>query len=377
MTDKRRVTFVSPDTFELWDYRNYDTQGIGGSETAVCELAWRLAERGYDVTVYGPIPEDCDPHWRGTVWRDKADLDPSDEATWVLCRCPEVAKRELNGPVWVQCQDQDYPGRWASADAYERVIALCEAHANYLRQYPFGERVCVSSNAVRLDLLRKVEASGPIVRDAAKCVYTSSPDRGLMQFLLPMWRRIKDFAPGAELHVYYGFDNIENMIRKNADDPRIAGAIEMRDKAFAWFEKLAPYGVHWHGRIPQAELYRELLSAGLWTHPSEFAETSCINCMEAQCAGAVPVTFPTWAVGENVRHGLFVSGPGMADSLTQAEFCQAVAGLVNSPDAQAAIRHEMIPEARARCGWERIVDQYEAWLAGKIAESPQKAVWCE
>jgi len=370
-----RVNFVNPDTFELWDYRNYDTQGIGGSETAVCELAKGLAERGHEVTVYGPIPEDCEPEWNGTVWRDKATLDSAQDALWILCRCPEVAKGGLTGQVWVQCQDQDYPGRWADEGAYDRVIALCESHANYLRQYPFGPRVCVSSNAVRLDLLAEVEASEPIIRDTAKCVWTSSPDRGLVQYLLPLWRRIHEFAPEAELHVYYGFDNIDNMIRKTPDDPRIAGAVALRDQAFKWFEKLEPFGVRWHGRQPQRALYRELLSAGLWTHPSEFAETSCINCMEAQCCGAVPVTFPTWAIAENVRHGVFIGGPCMGDSLTLAEFAQAVAGLVNNPDAQRTIRQEMVPEARARCGWEHIVDQYEAWMRGDDAVSPQKVVW--
>jgi glycosyltransferase involved in cell wall biosynthesis len=371
-----KLNFLSPVTFEPWDYRNYDTQGIGGSETAICELAWRLAARGHEIKVYAPVPEDCTQEWRGTHWFGREDYDPQEQAVWVLCRCPEAAARNLAGEVWVQCQDQDYPGRWVETAQYDRVLALCEAHVHYLSRYPFLQgHIWQSSNAVRTELLTEVEAEGLPERNPNKCIWTSSPDRGLIQYLLPNWRRIREFAPTAEMHVYYGFNNIDNMIRNNPEDPRITSAVRMRSTAMRLFEELAPHGVVWHGRLSQRELYRELLTAGVWTQFSEFAETSCINCMEAQCAGAIPVTYPTWAVAENVRHGFMVGGTGMGDPLTQAELVQVVAGLVNTPELQETIRAEMMPEARARCGWDHVVDQYEAWLKGDDAPSPQQVVW--
>jgi hypothetical protein len=97
--------------------------------------------------------------------------------------------------------------------------------------------------------------------------------------------------------------------------------------------------------------------------------------MEAQCGGAIPVTFPFWAVGENVRHGCFMSGPSMTNEFTRAEGVQYVARLVNDPELQERIRVPMMAEARRRCSWEHVADQWERVAAGVAAPSPQAVVW--
>ena len=69
-----------------------------------------------------------------------------------------------------------------------------------------------------------------------------------------------------ELHIFYGFNNIEKMIRSYPYLAKMKENIE---------EQTDQNGVFWHGRIGQKQLYREFLKSGIWCYPTEFFETSC------------------------------------------------------------------------------------------------------
>lgn len=359
-----RIAFYCPIGFEPWDYRNYTENGIGGSETCVCEMAWRLAQRGYEVDVYGSLGAGCELHWRGTRWHPLREVDPGVEALWVLCRCPHEADRHMwAGPVWVMCQDEDYPGAWtnAVAERVDIVMALSGVHGRHLarRNPQIAEKIGATSNGVRVDLFEALEREG-IERDPHRLIWASSPDRGLAQAVLPLWPRIREQVDDAELHVYYGFDNIDKMV---AGDPVKFGWLgKIRDDTKRMMAELP--GVVWHGRVGQEELYRAWLSSAVWPQFSDFTETSCIACMEAQAGGAIPVTRPWWAIGENVKHGIFVNGSAYSDPLARARLADETAALLLDEGLQAAIRAEMMAEARMRCHWERIVDQWVAWMHG-------------
>lgn len=358
-----RINFYAPVHFEEWDWENYTARGIGGSETHVCEMSWRLAQRGYDVRVYSPTPEGRTTEWRGTTWQPLDSLDSSEEALWILMRCPSHAtEHDWNGTVWVEMQDEDYRGQWTeeNVERIDRILALSQVHRrNVLKRHPeLEEKLGVTGNGVRVDLFEEIEAEG-VEREPHRCIYASSPDRGLIQALLPLWPKVRRVVGDAELHVYYGFDNIDKMIAKWPK--RYAHYVRMKRQAMRLMEQP---GVEWHGRVGQRELYRAWLQSAVWPYFSDFTETSCITCMEAQAAGAIPVTRSWWAVGENVRHGSFVNGSAYDDPLAQAELVAYTCQYLLDEDLQAQVRAEMIPEARARCHWERIVDQWERDIHG-------------
>jgi hypothetical protein len=83
--------------------------------------------------------------------------------------------------------------------------------------------------------------------------------------------------------------------------------------------------------------------------------------MDAQALGAIPITIPYWAVGENVQHGVFIQGDASTDPLTRARFAFEVAKLACDPEKQESIRHPMMHWARRHFDWERFVDQWEGW----------------
>lgn len=80
--------------FEGWSPKNMDT-GIGGSETAVIELAKRWVKMGFDVTVFGD-PRDDEGDYEGVHYRPWYHLNWKDEFdTLILWRSPHLLDKEI------------------------------------------------------------------------------------------------------------------------------------------------------------------------------------------------------------------------------------------------------------------------------------------
>ena len=355
--------FYSPVHFEKWDYRNSVTKGIGGSETSHVEMVWRLARRGHKVISYAPIPKDCPREWRGTTWLPLNKADFSQKGVWVIYRSPETLElfknNKKNKQVWFISQDEWYP-TWKKeyAEYVDRFFAFCPAHKDKILKHhkELKGKVFITSNGLKMELLRETEKLN-IKRDPNKLIYASSPDRGLMH-LLKIFKRAREYNPALTLHVFYGFNNIDKLIKYQT--------------RFSYFKKVKSDiealmdqpGVVWRGRVSQQQLYKEWFSAGIWCYPTNFTETSCITSMEAQAMGAIPITNPYWALADNVLHGVFVEGDAWGDSLMQARYTAEIVRMSNNPQFQDQLRPQMMTDARLRFNWERFVDQWEALLYG-------------
>ena len=373
-----QVTSYHPPTFRNFNFRTPDDEGIGGSETAVIEMAGRLASRGHDVVVYAPtewrqttistgrysavVPEyRTDP--RGAQWTHCDNVDFTREGIWILNRCPEMLDYFtldhpgqqlylLSEDVWYQTMT---PERAAKLDRY---ICLCESHAWTIRQhYPYlADKVCVGANGIRMELIREIQKDPP-VRNPHRMIFASSPDRGLLP-LLKIFRRARWWVSDLELHVYYGFNNIDAIIAQSGS---VCPQKILKDEVM---KEMDQPGVTWHGRTPQPELYRAFFASGMFVHPSNFTETNFINCQEAQAMGAIPIFKPVWAAGEYIQHGVLIHGDAYTDPLVQARYAGEIFRIASQPELQEKIRAEMMPWARSRFTWERSIDLLEAWMHG-------------
>lgn len=340
----------SPLSLSTWNPEDTET-GIGGIETSVAEMAWRLQRSGHDVTVYAPTgrPKAV---WRGTTWVPTVGADFSQPGIWCLYRCPGIVKRfdrsRQDQKIWFMVQDWDYG--WPALDSYDRAMVLCETHKKWLidRHPELEPKITVTSNGVKVDLIQSLADER---RNPKKIIFASSPDRGLMN-LLHIFDYARKEVPDLELNVFYGFNGIESFIdNKDAHN----AMLQLKWDIIEYASRMP--GVRLRGRVTQTELYREWLSAGIFCYPSTFAELSFIAGQEAQCMGAIPVVSPVWAQGENVRHGYHV--PGIPEeTLVQIRFAAQIVGLAKDPGLQETIRNEMMAEARERCNWERYVVQW-------------------
>jgi glycosyltransferase involved in cell wall biosynthesis len=267
-------------------------KGIGGSETAVIEIARRFAAEGRRVDVYGN-PGVQEGEHAGVGYWDARRYDPK-RATevFVAWRRPDAlsfAPPSRTRLLWMHDLNQ---GRLLTEEArgFDRVLGVSAWHGSYLRRcYPFldPERVGFVPNGINLERF-----AGEEERAVHRLVWSSSPDRGLEQ-VLALWPRLKRRVDDAELHVFYGWEGVDRAIRAGRTD--LAAFKEAISTAV---ERLP--GVEWRGRVGQDELAREQMRADVWAYPTTFVETSCISAMEMQAAGTVPVTSALGALPEAV-----------------------------------------------------------------------------
>lgn len=358
-----RIYFVAAlHKLEPWDWRNPDSHGIGNSETSQIEMAGRLSLRGHEVTSYTYLPEDTpdgtvDP--RGVVWRDADHIDYRQPGLWILYRCPERLDHftfpHPDQQVWLVMQDTHYTSQTPErAPKLDRVLVLCEAQKAFIAgKFPeLTDKLVVTSNGIRLDMIDTIEAQE---RQPHRLHFSSSPDRGLKVLLTHIFPRAKEYVPDLELHVYYGWNNIEKLMATE-DGQRYFGPNKAETERL-----LQQAGVVWHGRLGQRDLTREWLKAGLWVFPSMYPETSCATCMEAQALGAIPLAQTIWAVGENVKWGTLIGGDSYGDPLVRAQYAAELVRL-SDPDLQDSLRSAMMADARSRFSWDRFVDQWDTLI---------------
>ena len=362
-----KIYFYTNVAFEKWDYENSVKEGIGGSETSIVEMAWRLAKRGHDVIVYAPIKKTTNPQWRNTTWINYKKADFTQKGLWILYRCPDIIDKfipKVKGQtLWFMMQDWDYP-TWTDKriKRMDKVITLCVSHGKFtLKNHSnIGRKLWISSNGIKIDLIEATEKKG-IKRNQYRVMHASSPDRGLKQALLS-FRKAKQIVPELEFHAFYGFNNLEKLAKNN---PFIAENIKELKHL------LKQPGVTFHGRVSQNELYEEWFKSGIYIYETNFFETSNIASQEAQAMGAIPVFSPVFAQGENIKHGIGVEGDSN-DPLTNDRFAAELVKLATHPEVQEQIRPEMMAWARKRFDWENFVTQWEYEARGRRKDFERK-----
>lgn len=359
-----RLYFLSPESTEDWDYRNVYDVGIGGSQTWHVECALRMARRSYEVVSYSPLPPDCPNHnFGGVRWEHFKDADYSQDGLWIFSRCfpfldafaPTQRRR-----AWMVCQDVDY-AHWTPARGAKltTIFGLCPDHVAHLKcRHPQdADRIVLSGNGIATDQLQQLPSDVP--RNPKRLMFSSSPDRGLDN-LLEIFTRAREQDEELELHIFYGLNNLENFCRQNSKlQPAVHPMFELAERA-----KNMP-GVTWHGRIGQQLLRIEWLKSGIWCHPSNFAETSSVTCMESQALGAYPITNPIWGIAHNVEHGIFIQGDP-AEPPIRDLYVENLLLVASHPGEQERRRRPMMQDALARHDWENICEQYERLLAHQM-----------
>lgn len=299
--EKPAVVFYTGGSLEKWTPDSMDEGGIGGSETAIIQMAKLFSEAGHQTFVYGPV----DGVWDGVVYRNHKRFVPHSPAMgnpcllFVSSRVPEVFDRPVNSvlkALWLHDWDYGYDtptGRLERftkerAEQIDIMFVLSDAQkCHFEKTYPFLKgRLTVTANGI--DPGRFQQAFD---RPQHSFIWTSSPDRGLDR-VLKMWPKIREMWNDAELSVYYGFDNLIKVYPRNHPKRK-----EMVEGLLA---KMEQPGVTYKGRVNQEKLAEAYARSQFWFYPTSFTETYCIGAIEAQAAGCVPVTTSVAALEDKV-----------------------------------------------------------------------------
>lgn len=347
-----RIVFWCGRSMEEWYPGTLNTTGIGGSETAVVEIAQRFARAGWRVDVYNGAGR-----YEG-VYDDVGYWDPERMAVnmadvFVSWRQPQAHSGSLPRATVLWCHDLNY-GPQPDLNAWDAVLGVSQWHADYLRAAYDVETEYVPNG---IDLTRFPEG---VRKEPMQVVYASSPDRGLER-LLHLWPRIVEREPGARLVVGYGFDNLDKEIARGRHDLAVwkANLLDLAART---------PNVELRGRLPQNALARLYAEATVWAYPSHFLEVSCISAMEAMAGGCVPVTSAAGALKETIgKAGIVI--PGQPHSRAWQDFY--VYSLLATL-TEVGLRKPLEYAARERAKaftWDAAADRWfsivEGLLAGK------------
>lgn len=354
------IAFYLGEGFEHWTPRSIIEGGLGGSETAAAKLAEALAARGHFVSVFAME----DGVHNGVVYRKHDKFDAGDERdVLVISRQPWMLETRPNAKtVILWCHDTSYGDLFTPevAGRIDRVVVMSEWHRkHWLETYPWFDesKLVVAGNGITLYDVE--EAHEP-----HRFIYSSSADRGLDE-LLRLWPEIRDMWPDAELEVFYGFNYLQAAGRMRPERKRFLQDVS----------RLARQpGVYLRGRVGQKQLAEAYARAQFWLYPSmqpdgsDWMETFCINALEAQAYGCIPVTRPVGALPERIHEGMC-----FIDDWTPPNVLERLAGLTKWADQlgvnwdvlkQNSARHYMRNYARSYGNsWAAAADRWETMLA--------------
>lgn len=296
--DDNSVAIYCGSSCEKWDGDSIKKGGIGGSETAVIEIAKRMVAKGFKVVVYNQCEADQDgKEIDGVLYRNYWEFNKNDEFNILWCwRLPELFDIDFKAKVkLLDLHDTNNPLELTPRrlENIDKIMVKTKYHRSL---YPNvkDEKFEIIGNGINLDKFKK-----EVVKKPYKFIYASTPNRGLDIILEYMWDDIKKAIPEAEIHTFYGWNTFYQLEKHNP------ASMMWMNKCKKLMEKA---GVINHGRVNQEELAKEELEASFWLYPTAFPEIHCITACEMQAAGVVPITSGYAALAETQRSGIKLEG---------------------------------------------------------------------
>jgi glycosyltransferase involved in cell wall biosynthesis len=331
---KLDIVFVCGMAPENWGPRMAADGGIGGSETAVIEMARQLSKRGHKVRVYNNCGA---PELDGDVQYRQFGEPIGDCDVLIGWRHSQLIFQARAKVRWTWCHDVSFVG---GADPWtlhntQRVLGVSRWHVGALAAQGVAvTKLHQTRNGIDHSRFRSTGAS----RNPKRAIYSSSPTRGLGE-LLQIWPAVRASAEGAELEVYYGFDSWEANCRRTGDRAGLNRIATLKTAC------AATEGVTLRGRVNGQELANAMMRSGVWVHPSYD------NGAGGRFHGAVP---------EVVRHGAIIEYGD--DWLKQ--FALATITALVSPEMPG--ERETIAESVRDLSWDGVADQWEEWMVEDI-----------
>jgi len=342
--DDNEIAIFCGQSWEEWSAPSV-LKGIGGSEEAVIYNSKELVKLGYKVTVFCNCGE-MEGEFEGVTYKQFFEFNPFDNYNIVIAWRGNIfgdikAKKRI---IWLH--DVPIQGLLKKEDVhtYDKIMVLSEYHKSLLPDYIPEHKISLTTNGINLkDFELKKQPS----RNLKRLIYTSSYDRGI-QNLLEVWADVIKEVPEAELHLFYGWDCYDEMMKKGHRSPDFK----------VYMQKLMSQpGVFEHGRVNHKELIKEFYKSGIYAYPSHFCEISCISAMKAQACGCVPLVFKYAALSETVKAGVKLEGIGN-NKEDMVRYKEELIKLLKDSAYQEELRKEVVTH-KEEFGWDKVAKQWK------------------
>lgn len=310
--------------------------GVGGAELALLTMCGAWQYYGNDVTLYNDPKEIGASSFRQLPI---ADFHPHDDRDiLIVFRSPNTRIQHAKGKkIWWSCDSYTVDDFRAFRQQVDKVVCISKYHAKYFRDM-YG-----ITDGIPIDLpVRTWEYREPVQKIPKRCIFTSIPDRGVME-LHAAWARIVAEVPEASLVITSDW--------RLWADWQTEESIRRFRLAYAQLPN-----VTYRGAIKRSDLVKVQMEADLHLYPSTFEEMFCIAVAESEVAGAFPVTSDTGAL-PTTNMGRVLHGNAQ-DPRWQDVFVKNAVELLTDPKLPQ--KQEWIREcAKKRFSVENIINQWE------------------
>ena len=353
-----RIAIVyPPESFGAQKRSLDEASHLTGTDQVALFTAKYLRDRGHGVTLYRP-GDGFDQWAERAIGLDVAIAISNPNP---LKHCPDTVLRVVNRQVGRFGPDCD--PSWQ--DWTDLVICPSESAKRFVSEGLNRPSFAVVPNGINLP-------TGPQpAREPGKCIYASSPDRGL-HLLLGVWPRIRQRVPYATLDVYYATlqsyleDNVrtDKPVYCDYDETHVRRACFIRHA----LRRLEAFGVRAVGGVSHEAMVTAMRRAELLTYPCEpvaYTETFGCAVAEAMAAGCVPVISTADAFGELwAPHCPHVPAPAHEHLNAYVEL---VSELLTNADTREAHRRRVMNVAGVY-SWPVVAERIERALTEAIAD---------
>lgn len=323
-----------------WDENSLKEKGHGGSETAAIEVAaWITKKTGRKVKIF-------QPRARREIMASGVEYCPSGELAGYLQNIEPAAHiawrhaiKLTNAKSYIWCHDLQCAGADKGAN-YDKIVALSEFHRNYLQETNGvrADKIALGFNGINPNDF----SSESFDKDPLKVVFSSSPDRGLVQSIDIVKKAREISGLDIKLHCFYGVANMRKMGLNDWAD-QIENKIKENDF------------VIYHGMVTKTVLMEHFQQASVWLYPADFIETYCITAIEALCAGVWPIVRDMGALKYTMKEAI---AGGMCDVLSSDAKTEASVGLWANTLVKAIIdqKFRTVKVNPQDYSWEKVAD---------------------
>jgi len=276
------------------------TDGFGGSEEAIVQLAKRIKNNGYNVTVYCNTPRQQEYVVDGVFWKpfmgwncgDKQDIT-------IIWRAPRYLDFDINSDkIFVDIHDVVPPAEFTPSRLKKvtGVLFKSKVQRDYYTNIPDDKAIVIPHG---LDIDEFDKKRNTVVKNPYLILNTSSPDRGIRTSIKAVklaYNKLSDeLKSKLKFAHYYGF-NVWDVEFSNDND-----MMKWKSDAINEMQELKDMGIMTEDsgiKLSQDKITDKYLEAGLLLYPSNFFEIGFISGMKAMLAGCIPLTTDVFAQGE-------------------------------------------------------------------------------
>jgi hypothetical protein len=303
------ICFVADGGFSPWTGSNILTTGIGGSETYIIEMSRHIKKySNFDVYVFCNTPNKKDEIFEGVIYKHIDNYYKFINTNYVkhciISRFSEYLPITFNGfseNVYFVIHDLSPSGIVIPINVkLKNIFCLTEWHVEYfIKIFPHFKNI---TKPFYYGIDDKFKMFKPIKKIKNKFIYSSFPNRGLLQ-LLQLWPIIYNKFPTSTLHIYSDINNTWS----NKIEPE--KMLLIKNLLNDYYNKDNRLGIYYHGWVSKKELADAWITSDIWFYPCTFMETFCLTALEAASSRTLCITNDLAALQNTVgNRGIIIKG---------------------------------------------------------------------